>query len=348
VSVIVPIAQLQRRPPEAGRIRLGVKTERAMKSIETFRFTSPHRDAIERLAELYGGTAKPWSDPKVAGSQWEVVTETNRIEVLAQPGGCTTYYELWTGGGCARRCDGVICEVAGREEMEEVSCICVAKGAAECDPYTRLNVVLPNLDFYGVWRMQTKGWNAAKELPGMFDMVVALAQEGRMVRAYLNLEPRKAVRNGKTKNFVVPTIILAATPDELLAGGGLARPQLEAERPAALESGQVYPDPLDTISGPQGEDLDPAELMMAEFDAEIIDAEVVDPEQVERERLVEEHVRQIAEIHRLDPDAVVACLWEMTGGEYAKLQSFIEKSKTGKTLAFTTTGKLTWKASGST
>lgn len=344
MTAIVPIAQLQRRAPEAGRIRLGVKTERAMKSIDTFRFTSPHKDAIERLAELYGGTAKPWSDPKVAGSQWEVITETNRIEVLAQPGGLSTYYELWTGGGCARRCDGVVCEVAGNDGMEEVSCICVAKGTAECDPYTRLNVVLPNLDFYGVWRMQTKGWNAAKELPGMFDMVVQFATQGRHVRAFLNLEIRKSIVGGKTKNFVVPTIILAATPDELMAGQGVARPQLAAPEQYELEAG-VDPSADDGNLMPP-EQADVVRSMVDEFDAEIIDAEVVDPEQEERERLVEEHVRQIAEIHKLDPDAVVACLWEMTGGEYAKLESFIAKSKTGKTLAFTTTGKLTWKQSG--
>ena len=49
VSCSFGVAQLQRRAPEAGRIRLGIKTGRAMKSLDTFRFTSPHRDAIEEL-----------------------------------------------------------------------------------------------------------------------------------------------------------------------------------------------------------------------------------------------------------------------------------------------------------
>ena len=321
---IVPIAQLQRRAPEAGRIRLGVKTGRAMKSLDTFRFTSPHRDAIEELARIYGGKAQPWNEPKVAGTQWEVITESNKIEVLAQPGGCTTWYELWTGGGCARRCDGVTVEVAGHEGMDEKQCICVLKGTAECDPITRLNVVLPNLDFYGVWRMQTKGWNAAKELPGMFDMVVALSQEGRMVNAYLTLEQRKSVKNGQTKNFVVPGIIVAATPNELLAGGGVARPQLDAVGTPELGAG-----------------ADIEQQMVDEFDAEIVEAQVVDEE---REAEIEERIRTIAEEHKLDPAVVVAKLWELTGGDYDKLEKFIEKSKEGKTLTFTGTGKLTWRS----
>ena len=39
------------RTPEHGRIRLGVKTERAMKSLDTFRFTSPDKEAIEQIAD---------------------------------------------------------------------------------------------------------------------------------------------------------------------------------------------------------------------------------------------------------------------------------------------------------
>ena len=51
---IKPIHDLG-RTPEHGRIRLGVKTERAMKSLDTFRFTSPDKEAIEQIADAYGG-----------------------------------------------------------------------------------------------------------------------------------------------------------------------------------------------------------------------------------------------------------------------------------------------------
>lgn len=338
MNAVVPLNQLQRRAPEAGRIRMGVKTGRAMKSIDTFRFTSPHKAAIEQLAELYGGDPAPWSEPKAAPNQWEVITEAKSIEVLAQPGGCTVWYEQWTGGGCARRCDGVTVEVAGRDGMDDIPCICNAKGARECDPYTRLNVVLPNLDFYGVWRLQTKGWNAAKELPGMFDMVVELAESGRMVRAMLNLEQRKSVSNGQTKNFVVPTITVGASPNELLAGGGVARPQLTSSQGHAAPAGELgagaTPAPYTT-----GEDDAPQVP-----DAEVVEATVVD---VERESLIEEKVRSIAAKHKMDETAVVAAIWTATDGDYDKLERFIAKDAEGKTLSWTQTGTLKWTSSPS-
>jgi hypothetical protein len=35
------------RPPEHGRIRLGIKDGKAMRHIDTLRFTSPDRNAID-------------------------------------------------------------------------------------------------------------------------------------------------------------------------------------------------------------------------------------------------------------------------------------------------------------
>ena len=150
-----------------------------------------------------------------------------------------------------------------------------------------------------------------------------------MVRAHLNLEQRKQVKNGQTRNFVVPTISIAATPDELLAGGGIARPQLDASPSPQAELGQGnYPgEDEPRVTGHPPED-------------EIIEATVVD---VERENLIEAKVREIAEEHGHNPQAVVAKLWEMTGGDYDKLDSFIAKSTEGKVLGFTGTGNLTWR-----
>ena len=329
MSAVVPLNQLQRRAPEAGRIRMGVKTGRAMKSIDTFRFTSPHKKAIEQLAELYGGDPAPWVEPKASPNQWEIITEAKSIEVLAQPGGCTVWYEQWTGGGCARRCDGEVVEVAGRDGMDDVPCICNAKGVRECDPYTRLNVVLPNLDFFGVWRLQTKGWNAAKELPGMFDMVVELAEGGRMVRAMLNLEQRKSVSNGQTKNFVVPTITVGASPNELLAGGGVARPQLGGTPPVAPELG----------TGLTADEVEDAGLDPGLRDVGVIDAVVVDEE---REQAIEDRVRSIAAKHKMDESSVVAAIWTATDGDYDKLEKFIAKDDEGKRLDWTAKGTLKW------
>jgi hypothetical protein len=330
MPAIVPLSQLNRRAPEAGRIRLGVKTAKAMKSIDTFRFTSVHRNLIEQLAELYGGEVQPWNEPKARhrGQAWQVITTSNKIEVFVQPGGLSSWYEKWSGGGCERRCDGEVCEVAGIDDMREVPCICTAKGVAECDPYTRLNVILPQLDFHGVWRLETKGWNAAVELPGMFDMVVALAQRGMMVKAYLHLEPRTKVSSGQTKNFVVPVISVAASPQELLEGGGVARPQL---------TGSTVPPSAGELGPPR------AELDQADQVDEVVEAVVVMDADTEAE--YERTVRTIAGQHKLDPDAVWATLWSMTNGDESKITSFIEKAESGtKTLVFTGTGRLAWRS----
>ena len=103
---IKPLAQLG-RTPEQGRIRLGVKTERAMKSLDTFRFTSLDKSAIEQIASIYGGAVKSWTPPRSKQEQWEVITTTSEIRVYLPPHSIDVWYEAWSGGGCQRRCDGV-------------------------------------------------------------------------------------------------------------------------------------------------------------------------------------------------------------------------------------------------
>lgn len=313
---IVPIAQMNRRAPEAGRIRLGVKTAKAMKSIDTFRFTSRHRRAIEQIAGLYGGDVKPWSDPKarLGASQWEVVTTSNEISVMLPMGGLSCWYELWSGGGVTRRCDGITAEVPGREEMVDTPCICVKKNVQECRPYTRMNVVLPDVDFYGTWRLESKGWNAAQELPGMFEMITELAASGRMMTALLHLEERTTVTNGKTKKFVTPTLSIGATPQQMLDGGGVARPQLaNPDRPGG--DSRI----LDTT--PQ------REISAGSVDSEgVVEAEVVDEE---REALLEGKMRSLAGVHQLDEQAFVDAVWIATDGNLNKIEAMLKRADDG-------------------
>lgn len=222
-NTITPLSNIDRRAPEAGRIRIGIKSGRAMKSIDTFRFTSPHQDVIEQLADMYGGTAEPWSDDRARiRDQFQVVTKTNQIPVYLPANGLSVYYEKWSGGGCERRCDGQSCEIVQSrgDDVDFVStpCICVNKGVRECSPYTRLNVVIPTLPFYGTWRLESKGWNALHELPGMFEMIRSLDESGRMVQAMLSVEKRSDKQNGRTRHFVVPKLTLAQSPEELQTG----------------------------------------------------------------------------------------------------------------------------------
>lgn len=222
---VVPVADLGRRMVEHGRIRLGIKSGKAMKSIDTFRFTSPDKAAIEQLADQYGGEAKPWSDPKASPTnQFEVITKANDIAVWIMPGGLDVSYEMWSGGGCVRRCDGVEVETSQRTfdadyEPVIVPCICDAKQKLECRPYTRLNVVIPSIRFGGSWRLESKGWNAAEELPGMADMIAQLQDTG-VLRGRLRLEHRQS--QGGRRKFVVPTLAIDMSVEEILSGSGSA------------------------------------------------------------------------------------------------------------------------------
>lgn len=224
-TTVVPLNSIDRRAPEAGRIRIGVKTGRAMKSIDTFRFTSPYQDIIEQLAARYGGQAQPWTDERARiRDQWEVITPVNEIPVYLPANGLSVNYEKWSGGGCERRCDGEQCEIVQMQGDNAVPvatpCICVAKSARECQPYTRLNVVLPELPFRGTWRLETKGWNALHELPGMWEMIRSLDESGRMVQAYLGVEKRSDKAAGKTRHYVVPKLTVGQSPQELQSGVG--------------------------------------------------------------------------------------------------------------------------------
>tara|TARA_Y100001951_G_C11230477_1_gene234299 strand:- start:75 stop:902 length:828 start_codon:yes stop_codon:yes gene_type:complete len=221
---IVPLKNLG-RAPEHGRIRLGVKTERAMKSLDTFRFTSPDKSAIEQIATIYGGRVESWTPPRTKQEQWEVITTANELRVYLPPHSIDVWYEAWSGGGCQRRCDGVTAEVPLKTpdgmDIDSVPCPCGTEETMICAPYTRLRVILPDVRFGGVWRLESKGWNAANEMPGMASMLEQMQSIG-LAECRLILEKRSKVSGGQTRHFVVPRLAMDASPEEIMEGGGQA------------------------------------------------------------------------------------------------------------------------------
>lgn len=308
-TTITPLADLGKRAPEAGRIRLGVKSGRAMKSIDTFRFTSPHQDLIEHLAELYGGTCQPWTDERARiQNQFEVITTSSSVPVYLPPDGLSMWYEKWSGGGCERRCDGESCEIVQMQGNEAVPvtnpCICVAKGVRECQPYTRLNVVLPQLRFAGTWRLETKGWNAAHELPGMVDLIQSLHAAGNMVQATLSVEKRSDKAAGRTRHYVVPMLSVDHSPQELQSGRGAVTAIAAAPAPPVVrELDSVGPSTIDDI------------------ETDISDAEIVDP--------LMEQVENIACEFGLDPDLFAAAVYDQTDGNEDRIRMMITKVQAG-------------------
>lgn len=340
---ITPITELGRRIPEAGRIRMGVKVP--LKSgkgsrpsaLSTWRFTSQHRELIDDIAAHYGGVARPWHDDGASpADQFEVITEASSIRVLVVPDGININYELWSGGGCKRRCDGVEVEepqMVGPSDYEMVRnpCICHAQGMRECEPHTRLLVLLPEFSFAGAWRFESKGWNAAQELPGMYDMINAVHQRGSMIDAMLSIQSEERMTPTGKRNFKVPKLSVRNTLLEVAAGAaGLQIGQGSGATVPALGSGTRLPD-----------------YPEFDVDTDIAEAEIVSDEEIE----VIELLRADAVNFGLDADRYVAAIRagstdEVSGAlNVERFREYSTRARAGQIvpLGFKTNGRVMWK-----
>lgn len=280
---VVPIANLHRRIPEAGRIRFGEKTTNARgKEIptakSTFDFTSHDEEALQQVAGLYGGEVKPWNEPKAAAGQFRLASLASEIRVVLPPDplGGTPIYEEWTNGGCSKRCDGLTCQIVTRgadgAEFTEVPCICSAELSMACKPRTRLSVILPEVRFGGVWRLDSGSWNAAQEMPGMVDLIQSLQERG-LTRGVLALKHRRSVIAGETHKFIVPVLGVDETMEALAAGaaqvGALPPSTTAGELERGSDSGA---DPSEA----DGAAADVSPAAASNSDDDIVDAELVD------------------------------------------------------------------------
>lgn len=162
----------------------------------------------------------------------------------------------------------------------------------ECSPHTRLKVLLPNVPFRGIWRLETKGWNALKELPGMADLIRQLNESGSMVRVALGIEKRTQMRPSGKRNFVTPTLTMLDTPFEIMTG----KANISSLAPA-----------------PQS----PAVAIGPGSDVEVIDAEVV--EEDPREVAAREAVFDCAKFHELDPRQLWQGIVKQVKGQEGRL-----------------------------
>lgn len=241
----MPIITTQRRMAEQGRIRLGQKITGTSKTgreytrpakLDRFRFTSPSQRLIEEIAAKYGGEARPWDNAGKA--EYEVLSDATSIPVIVVKGGFSQWHEAWTKAGCQHRCDG---------EKDAAGTYCDPKDPLHLEaiekPTTRLSVMLSEIESLGVWRMESKGWNAAAELPSMAELAMHV---GDLVPATLSLAERSSIiqtdKGPQTSRFVVPVLDLHVTKQRLveIVGGPGGAPALggAGQAPAALEAGQ--------------------------------------------------------------------------------------------------------------
>lgn len=227
----MPIVDLQHRLMQLGRIRTGAQAKSQNgkmfpKALDKFRLTSPYRVHLDQAAQLWGGDVRPFKADRSA-DRWELFTDTNALPVMVLPPVSpgqqvvSQWYELWGGGGCVRRCDGEIATLVDGHRGDQ-DCVC-DPDERECTPHTRLTLVLPDLDAFGTWRLDTQGWNAANELGAAAALLARATSLGWSVPAVLHLEQREwrgLVYNKKTKEtepvvnrFVVPVIVADVSPE---------------------------------------------------------------------------------------------------------------------------------------
>ena len=250
------LANLPKRHAEVGRIRLGDKTDKnAPRKLTKFRLTSAHHDLLARVALIYGGTPVPWDGaPTGKGTQHELYIESDVLDVMVPSGQVLSQsYELWAGGGCQKRCNGMV-----RDTGEACDCpddpderLAAAQKGQACKLTTRLSLWLPKVPGIGVWRLESHGYYAAVELPGAAEILGAATDLGKPLPATLRIASRVVKRDGKTQQFVVPQLDLANTVADMfaIANGHEPPRQVEAQRPAAIEAPAVVALPAAKTDG---------------------------------------------------------------------------------------------------
>jgi hypothetical protein len=244
----MPIVDIQRRFRELGRLRMGrletTKGKPRPVKLATWRLTTRWRHLLDAAVELgIGGEVVPWEAPD--GPQWELITETDRLDVIVPPGDVLSQWlELWSGGGCQRRCDGVTM-VIDNGKTSDRPCRCPADPLERlelakanpptgCRETTRLVVMLPGLPDLGVWRLESHGFNAAVELGGAAALVELATRQGTLIPAALAIEQRRVKRlNEPVRRFAVPVLSFRGNLGDTLTALGM----VDGDRPVAIGAG---------------------------------------------------------------------------------------------------------------
>lgn len=242
-ATITRIATIQHQLRELGRIRMGDKGPRGEpRKLKTFRLTSAARGYIEAAAEAYGGRVAEWESPR--GREFQITIESDTLDVLVPPGNAVIQaMEMWTAAGCARRCDGIAQETgvacACPPDVEQRNAL-AAKGQA-CKATTRLFVILPRLPDLGRWRLESHGFYAAIELPGMAEIASMATQRGIMLPARLRIDQRRRKIPGQpTRDYIVPVLELPeANFGQLVASGHIPTTNAQLESGVAPARAQI-------------------------------------------------------------------------------------------------------------
>lgn len=279
----MPLLDIQRRGQQIGRIRIGqqVQTKNGKMRparLDTFRFTTQSRVAADAIAELYGGTVTDWNN------EYEVITGESAIGVTVPPRDqvVSQWYEMWSKGGCTRRCDSQIEQISGRPCLcphaeDPTDLVEVEKAAKErarlaamnppqaCKPITRISLMLPDLPGLGVFRLDTHSYYAAMEIGDAAALMQAARDQGVFLPATLRIDHRQRIAGGQTKKFPVPVLEVMATFREIAtgqleaAGTAAQLPPPATQQRRAITSGQPHQAPAPPVTAAPAESLESAQ-----------------------------------------------------------------------------------------
>jgi Recombination directionality factor-like len=250
------ILDLQRRGQQIGRLRMGEQVgtgkfgqdgREKMRPVrrETWRLTTGSRHTADAAAERYGSEVRPWN------GQWDVDTKLSEISVTVPPRDAviSQHYEMWTAGGCARRCDSQHEQVSGGpclcphaedpSDAEEAARQALRRaGLARKNPpqachlITRVNFMIPDLPGLGVFRLDTSSYYAAVEIGDAAMLMQAARDQGVFLPAILRIDQRQRTAGGETKKYPVPVLEITSTFRQI-ASGELAAGGVAAQLPPA-------------------------------------------------------------------------------------------------------------------
>jgi hypothetical protein len=188
------IGRIDPQLPEIGRIRLGYRApSKQLGKIMPYRsdafiFTSQSKGTLAALSKQVGGVVDEWPDGQ---EPWRLVSKVSSLPVRVPPYLVRPpVFELWSGAGLLRRCDGETCERPSETPSGPVlvsgPCTC-EPGAMECKMTTRFVLMLPQAPGLGVWVCTTHSVIAGREILGQLRLL-ELAGPAGLVSATLAIE----------------------------------------------------------------------------------------------------------------------------------------------------------------
>jgi len=258
------------RFPRLGRIGVGFMVQANGKTYptktKTLVFSSENADRLTEVAAVLGGEVHESPQKE---DRYYVVTPAAELEVMLPTRDALSYdawFELWGKGGLLRKCTGgpqedacvVAIDPETGERLTDIPCVCRVRGQEgtdrECDPTTRLNVMVPALaqiQGIGVWQVQSRGRHSYQEIAGTIELLrMADAVSGH--RLILRVRERMARLEG---NKVVPIPVLTLDSTVSLAelqGEKVEPPKLTPPVPEGPLGSIREAEPLPTPTGPLG------------------------------------------------------------------------------------------------